>query len=530
MMLRRGFILFLPRLVGLLVVACCSVSIVYMLACTPKGNNQQLALPRVHSPTAKEGYEAILHQREEQHRNYITSLKKKIAQLKAELQGRSKQLKNVQDQYPDPLDIRLDHSNPEKAQANLLAFLHSQINKAEVHSGVKLSTEYAAVPFESFTLQKVYQLETGLTRHPEEKPVRKDKRDELVEVIELAVGSLNNPEGDKNAKHHVYTASDFVEGIYRTEKDKGTLYELTFKGDTKHQFKKIVLFRPFGPVMEVKNENVNMADTLINVIVPLAKRASKFRQFMQNFREMGIQQDGRIHLTVVYFGKEQMNEVKSILENTSKSANFKNFTFIQLNEEFSRGKGLDVGARFWKGNNVVLFFCDVDIYFTAEFLNSCRLNTQPGKKVFYPVLFSQYNPSIIYGHHDSIPSLEQQLIIKKETGFWRDFGFGMTCQYRSDFINIGGFDLEIKGWGGEDVHLYRKYLHSNLIVIRTPVRGLFHLWHEKQCPDELTPEQYKMCMQSKAMNEASHGQLGMLVFKQEIEAHLHKQKLSSKKT
>lgn len=33
-----------------------------------------------------------------------------------------------------------------------------------------------------------------------------------------------------------------------------------------------------------------------------------------------------------------------------------------------------------------------------------------GKKVFYPVLFSQYNPGIIYGHHDSIPPLEKQLV------------------------------------------------------------------------------------------------------------------------
>lgn len=93
----------------------------------------------------------------------------------------------------------------------------------------------------------------------------------------------------------------------------------------------------------------------------------------------------------------------------------------------------------------------------------------------------------------------------------------------SAVVFIGGFDLEVKGWGGEDVHLYRKYLHGDLIVIRTPVPGLFHLWHEKHCADELTPEQYRMCIQSKAMNEASHSHLGMLVFREEIETHLRKQ-------
>uniref|UniRef100_A0A4W2H7H2 Hexosyltransferase n=1 Tax=Bos indicus x Bos taurus TaxID=30522 RepID=A0A4W2H7H2_BOBOX len=490
-MLRRGLLAWASRVVVLLVLLCCAASVLYMLACTPRGDDERQGLPRANSPTGRAGSQAAALGWEERHRDHVGSLKRQIAQLQEELQERSEQLRAAQQLAGEPAGA------PGRAQADLLAFLRSQVDRAEVHAGVKQATEYAAVPFDSFTLHKVYQLETGLTRHPEEKPVRKDKRDELVEAIQSAVEALNSP-AESSPDQRPYTASDFIEGIYRTERDKGTLYELTFRGDHKHQFRRLVLFRPFGPIMKVKKEQLNMASTLVNVIVPLARRVDKFRQFMQNFR----------------------------------AANFRNFTFIQLSGEFSRGKGLDVGARSWKGSNVLLFFCDVDIYFTSEFLNTCRLNAQPGKKVFYPVLFSQYNPGIIYGHHDAIPALEQQLVIKKETGFWRDFGFGMTCQYQSDFINIGGFDLDIRGWGGEDVHLYRKYLHSNLVVVRAPARGLFHLWHEKRCEDELAPEQYRMCMQSKAMNEASHGQLGMLVFRHEIEAHLRRQrhKTGSKKS
>ncbi|XP_016339011.1 chondroitin sulfate N-acetylgalactosaminyltransferase 1-like [Sinocyclocheilus anshuiensis] len=525
-MLRRGLLAWLSRVGVLLVVVCCCLSLLYVITCSPHADEPMAGqpLPRAGGmampggpsrpggvggapigPAGREGFQALLQEREEQHRQHIASLKKQIAQLKEALQERSEQLKGMQDSVEKTAgkgtvgDVADDHSH-----SDLQEFLRSQLSRAEVHSGVRLPSEYAVVPFESFTLQRVYQLEMGLTRHPEEKPVRKDRRDELGEVVESALHALNVPNqgGDQAKASKVYTPSDFIEGIARAEKDKGTLYELTFHGEQKQEFRRLLLFRPFGPLMKVKSELVETANMPINIVLPLSQRADKFKQFMHNFREVCVKQDGEL--------------------------NFRNFTLIQLNEEFSRGRGLDVGARAWKGGNVLLFFCDVDIFFTADFLDTCRLNAQPGKKVFYPVLFSQYNPAVIYGSHDHIPPVEQQLIIKKDTGFWRDFGFGMTCQYRSDFINIGGFDVDIKGWGGEDVHLYRKYLHSNLLVVRAPSRSLFHLWHEKRCADGLPLDQYKMCMQSKAMNEASHGQLGMLLFRHEIEAHLRKQKQRSR--
>lgn len=574
-MLRRGLLGWVSRVGGILVLLCCSLSLLYIMTCSPPHSDEppmSHALPRAGhnhasqggtrpgvgtgtggtgglgaappksgSPAGVPSYQALLQEREEQHRLHISSLKKQIAQLKEALQERSQQLKGVQESLKKGLTEgqeagtrshgRGESQGAKQQLTDIQEFLKSQLSKAEVNAGSRFPSEYAVVPFESFTLQRVYQLEMGLTRHPEEKPVRRDKRDELVEVLELALQSLNAPSSQQESRRtegktqssKVYTPSDFMEGITRTERDKGTLYELTFRGEAAHEFRRLVLFRPFGPLMKVKNERVDTVSTAINIIVPLSRRTDKFKHFMHNFREVCVRQDGRVHLTVVYFGNDQINEVRGILENTSREVGFKNYTLLQLNEEFSRGRGLDFGARSWKGGNVLLFFCDVDIYFTADFLNACRLNTQPGKKVFYPVLFSQYNPALIYGSSEHIPPVEQQLVIKKDTGFWRDFGFGMTCQYRSDFINIGGFDIDIKGWGGEDVHLYRKYLHSNLLVVRAPSRGLFHLWHEKHCADELPPDQYRMCMQSKAMNEASHGQLGMLFFRHEIEAHLHKQ-------
>ncbi|XP_061880195.1 chondroitin sulfate N-acetylgalactosaminyltransferase 1-like [Entelurus aequoreus] len=529
-MFKRWLLALLAR-VGLVVLGlCCCMALFYLLTCRPGSRSLQDHPLWSSGTTSKEGYMALLQEREDSHKHYIDSLTKQIAELKEALQERTQQLQESLEKAKTkgilPLGLESLHKTP--TQSDLKEFFRSQLKQAEVNTGMALPDEYAVVPFDAFTLRRVFQLETGLSRHPEERPVRKDRRDELIGAVETALHVLNGPQQhvDSSRRKYTFSPSDFIEGLTRTERDKGTVYELTFKGDGPRDFTNLVLFRPFGPVVKVKSERVDTRNTLINFIVPLSKRADAFRQFIRNFREVCVHLDGKVHLTVVYFGRDQIDQVKAALDQTTRETRFRSFTLIQLNEEFSRGRGLDVGARAWRqSQNVLLFFCDVDVHFTADFLTSCRLNAEPGKKVYYPVLFSQYNPSIIYTNHSQLTSI--QPVIRKETGFWRDFGFGMTCQYRSDFLNIGGFDRSIKGWGLEDVHLYRKYLHSKLMVIRSPSRGLFHLWHEKTCADNLPPDKYKMCMQTKAMSEASHGQLGELIFRQEIEAHQNMSRRSS---
>lgn len=102
----------------------------------------------------------------------------------------------------------------------------------------------------------------------------------------------------------------------------------------------------------------------------------------------------------------------------------------------------------------------------------------------------------------------------------------MTCQYRSDYLAVGGFDQQVVGWGLEDVGLYRKHLHRRdsltegrpLAVIRAPDPGLVHPWHIKTCDrSRLALGQYRDCIRSRAVGEASHAELGVRVLRDEYD-------------
>lgn len=116
----KRWLLALVAHVGLIVLGlCCCLSLVYLLACKPASLTGRHSAPWTGVATTKEGYMAVLQEREDSHRHYINSLTKQIAQLKEALQERTQQLQESLDKAKTkgilPQGLESLHKTPTQA-------------------------------------------------------------------------------------------------------------------------------------------------------------------------------------------------------------------------------------------------------------------------------------------------------------------------------------------------------------------------------------------------------------------------------
>ena len=155
----------------------------------------------------------------------------------------------------------------------------------------------------------------------------------------------------------------------------------------------------------------------------------------------------------------------------------------------------------------IVFFIDVDMLVTPSLASQCRRNTKRGARAWFPVPYSQYDPhrrcDKMHMAGDLPVDPGDEFAVGEEIGFWRLFGLGITCMYKSDFARAGGFDLTIKGWGEEDVRLCMSVVASGVEPFRSNDVDLIHIFHHKYCSAELHGAQARACMGTKASHYGS---------------------------
>lgn len=270
------------------------------------------------------------------------------------------------------------------------------------------------VQFQSFAKTHVFEVTSPLRPkeyifHGQNANMRKVKssRKHFLEAQDIAINFINT-----NTTYRV-SRDNVVDGVYRIDINAGIDYELYFKDPSSNKLITVRLIRPLGPMQPVTApSDARNPNEIINLILPLSGRLERFQQFIDNFIDVCIKRDKHVFLTVVLYGASDFNNVKSTLKDLEASYGFKKYQLIMRDKPFSRGRALHDGVMYWSGTptNILLFFCDVDITFRPDFLRRCRMYTEPEKKIYYPMVFSLYNPQNVY-EDGIIPPPRDQLKI-----------------------------------------------------------------------------------------------------------------------
>ncbi|XP_064613871.1 chondroitin sulfate synthase 1-like [Liolophura sinensis] len=307
---------------------------------------------------------------------------------------------------------------------------------------------------------------------------------------------------------------EVVQAYRRLDPQRGEEYSLTLNlTHSLDNARNSVLYqlevvKPFSPAHLLEQRPFN-GESRLYIIVPVFNAMQKFGKFLARFEKVCLKARALVVLVVVSFITDtnvQKDPVGQSIRNLSAKYGSRYFMYIHTFHMFSRGFALDLAVKSMPGDKLI-FFCDLDISFTADFLHRCRTNAIYSQQVFYPIVFAQYHPRLVKAY--SPESESSNLVdINKSTGHWVHYGYGIACMYAQDYREVGGFDLSVKGWGGEDVLLYRRHVRSNLKVFRAMDPGLLHIYHDKSCDrTQLSASQFRMCQDASAQGFGSQQQL-----------------------
>lgn len=325
--------------------------------------------------------------------NIIRHLQKRVNFLLRELNS-IKNKCNLQEERDDTVPGNEDlESNTRLNNGQVIA-------KADFLTPLQSTNDVA---YNMFSAEKLYQV-NSIARpskvFTKESFQRQGKHEHLSRALDEAKIFLK-----KSMKFTSNVNLTLKTGLFRENANLGVQYEihLEAKSANRDETYGVTLAQPLSPFILLSPPVKTNLDTLVNIIVPLQGRLERFEEYLHHFKSVCLQRNENVHLTVVYSGEKGVKTVLKLLNNLREETNFTNFNLLTKKESFNRGQLLHVAATQWKNDeNVLMFFCDVDISFEPDFLERCRLFTKPAGSVYFPIVFNYYNPYYVRQETDKL--------------------------------------------------------------------------------------------------------------------------------
>lgn len=364
----------------------------------------------------------------------------------------------------------------------------------------RVANHYEVMPW-------MYLTPVGLYRSTTITPVFKvdgELKEEINYVIKKAISTINFRE----ASEWVLWRLIGCHLRYSSMRGREYLLDMELAGKRgERKRRRLRILRPHSSEFVLQDDmSEQQLETRVNILVPLSKVGERFLKFLQIYEKNILKKGENVTLMLIVFGRE-LNTVNSTLELYQTKYPDADFVLVPSEKEFTRGVALDLGMSQLADSDLA-FFCDVDMTFDSSFLDQCRLNAVQGERVYYPEFFKYYDMNYVYRFRRKPADIS----IKRPHGHWASYSFGMVCMYKSDYLNSGGFDTAITGWGGEDVNLVERFVTTQIEILKAPDPSLRHRYHEKTCSLSLSPSQFAMCVSSRNEGLADRMQLAEYIY------------------
>ncbi|XP_026809414.1 LOW QUALITY PROTEIN: chondroitin sulfate synthase 1-like [Rhopalosiphum maidis] len=255
----------------------------------------------------------------------------------------------------------------------------------------------------------------------------------------------------------------------------------------------------------------------VHFVLPLFNRLTTFARFVDNYESVCLANDERVTLTVVPYGKATADGAAAeVAQLAARHPGARLTVLPDAGGPFARAAALHAGAVHAAGPppDDLLFFVDVDMLWTAATVDRVRLNTVRGRTVYFPIVYSEYDPVVVYGRAAGSPN---HFLVNQDTGYWRQYGFGIVSAYATDLAAAGGLDTSIRGWGNEDVDLYEKFVRSRtstaVSVFRAADPDLVHVYHPVECDAGLPEPKARMCANTRFETYGNVDQFANIIYR-----------------
>lgn len=319
----------------------------------------------------------------------------------------------------------------------------------KVHNPLSL---YELVPWEHFSTSTSHSI-TGLSP---EHGLYSSFQSEIAGVVGLIEHHVNSGQGSTELR-----PVEVIQGYTRFSEEIGREYILDVMfveadDESSVHNKRFRLLRPLSPDITMISETPPISDIIVNIILPVSEADQSFLNFMEWYYHTTLHPtETGLHLILCVVGDTRtLFTVQTTVANLTKLQPGSRTTILSGSPDLSPSGSLELGVSVLNSRDLV-FLADTSLRIRSFFFDSCRANTLPGRRVYYPI------PYVMFDEPQGYPG----------PGRWGFYSYSFLCIYKSDFLRFSDSPKT----------LFKRISGSELELFQAPDPGLMRVGRVEDC-------------------------------------------------